>query len=263
MGCCNSMKSRSLVAHRAAHAAEFFDHSQAAERQVGFRVAAFVDHHQASAGMPLGRVADHRGHRPEAVAVQLHACQRVHRVGVEATGDHDQLRAEALQRRQHDALHGLHVGVVTAAGKQRHVEVEATTAILADVFGAAVARREAAVLVQGNAQHVVAPVVDRLGAVAVVHVPVQHRDPLDAVARFGRLDGHGDVGEETEAHRLVRQAVVTRRPRQRSRRCPPRRRAPRPARRWPGRRRAGRSRSCPGRSARPGRGCRRRRRSTP
>ena len=57
-------------------------------------------------------------------------------------------------------------------------------------------------------QHVGAVVENALRAVAVVDVPIDHRDLADAVLRLGRIDGDGDVGEEAEAHRLVGKAVV-------------------------------------------------------
>ena len=48
-----------------------------------------------------------------------------------------------------------------------------------------------------------------------MHVPVQHRDALHAVACARGLDRDRDVGEQAEAHRHVREAVVARRARHR------------------------------------------------
>ena len=53
---------------------------------------------------------------------------------------------------------------------------------------------------------------DRLRAVAVVHVPVDDRDPADASRRLRVADSDGDVGEDAEAHPEVGERVVTRRP---------------------------------------------------
>jgi hypothetical protein len=51
---------------------------------------------------------------------------------------------------------------------------------------------------------------DVLGAVAVVHVKVDDRDPLEAMALQRVLRRDGDVVDEAEAHRLVSRGVVTR-----------------------------------------------------
>ena len=45
---------------------------------------------------------------------------------------------------------------------------------------------------------------DRLGAVAVVHVPVDDGDPTEAARCLGVPDADGDVREEAEAHAPVR-----------------------------------------------------------
>ena len=55
-----------------ADAAQGFHHRQAAERHVGLGVAALVHHHQFPAAQAIRRLLDLFGHRPEAIAVQLH-----------------------------------------------------------------------------------------------------------------------------------------------------------------------------------------------
>ena len=54
-----------------------------------------------------------------------------------------------------------------------------------------------------------------LGAVTVVNIPVNDRHLAQPQLRFRSLDGNGNIGEETKSHRLVRQAVVSGRARQR------------------------------------------------
>ena len=49
--------------------AQRFHHRQAAERHVGFGVAALVHHHQFPAAQAIRRLLDLFGHRPEAVAM--------------------------------------------------------------------------------------------------------------------------------------------------------------------------------------------------
>ena len=67
-------------------------------------------------------------------------------------------------------------------------------------------------LVDARVEDLRGAVEDRLGAVAVVDVPVEDQDPLGAALgdRVGRRDG--DVVEQAEAHRPVALGVVARRP---------------------------------------------------
>ncbi|MNU05594.1 hypothetical protein D3C72_2504540 [compost metagenome] len=64
---------------------------------------------------------------------------------------------------------------------------------------------------QRQRQHVVTLPVDMLGTIAVMHVPVEYRHFAQTVFLFSALDGDRDIGQKTKAHRLVRQAVVSRR----------------------------------------------------
>ena len=49
---------------------------------------------------------------------------------------------------------------------------------------------------QRQRQHVAALPIDVLGAVAVVHVPVEHRHLTEAIAGLGALDGDGNIGQK-------------------------------------------------------------------
>ena len=75
---------------------ELFDHRQAAEGDVGGRVAALVARRPACRRNLVGRTSISVGQRAVAVASHHHPRQRVHHRGVEARGDDDQLRLEAL-----------------------------------------------------------------------------------------------------------------------------------------------------------------------
>ena len=50
-----------------------------------------------------------------------------------------------------------------------------------------------------------------LRPVAVVHVPVNDSDLSDIHYRFGAFNSDCDISQKTEAHRRIRQAVVSRR----------------------------------------------------
>ena len=66
-----------------------------------------------------------------------------------------------------------------------------------------------------NGQDVRIVIENRLGSVAVVHVPVDHRDAQVGARAARGADGDGDIGEEAEPHRVVGQAVMSRRSGQR------------------------------------------------
>ena len=88
-------------------------------------------------------------------------------------------------------------------GGHRQVDREALALARADVVERAGARIER-LLVDAREQHLARLVEDRVGPVAVVHVPVEDEHPLDA-ERVERVPGgDGDVGEQAEAHRARR-----------------------------------------------------------
>ncbi len=208
-------KFQQRILDRGANAAQGFHHRQAAERHVGFGVAALVHHHQFPAAQTIRRLLHQPGHRPEAVAVQLHPRQRVHGVGIIAAGNDNQLRLKARQRRNNDGFQRIAPAVVPRPGQQRNIDVVTFARARAAIVLTGITGWEATVLMQGDSQHVVALQVDMLGAVAVMNVPVNDRHLAEPQQRFRPLDGNRNIGEETEAHRLVRQAVVSGRSRQR------------------------------------------------
>ena len=53
--------------------------------------------------------------------MQEHARERIEAVGIEAARDRDELRPEALDRRDYDAFHRVRVGRMPTARQQRHV----------------------------------------------------------------------------------------------------------------------------------------------
>jgi hypothetical protein len=64
-------------------------------------------------------------------------------------------------------------------------------------------------MLEGRAEHHARVLVERiLGAVAVVHVEIQHRDPLQAVGGDRVRGADRDVVEDAEAHGLAARGVV-------------------------------------------------------
>jgi hypothetical protein len=173
-------------------------HAAAQRRQV---VAAF----QAADDAALAVQARHLHHlfrHPRVVGLdQAHAADVVLAVGVEAGRDKDHLRLERVQRRQ--PLLGDNLAHGVALGGQRHRHVD-------HVGGD---RLRLAVRIERmleEAHHQRARLVEEgfLGAVAVVDVEVDDGHPRQA-ARVERVLGrHGDIVEQTEAHRLDRPRVV-------------------------------------------------------
>ena len=123
--------------------------------------------------------------------------------------------ANASHGRGHDVVPGVQVGAPAGARRERDVDVRTERAgPPASVDHAGVVRVEA-VLVQRDRQRVRVVVVDPLGAVAVVHVPVDDRDPSEPGLRAGLLHRHRDVGEDAVAASPVALGVVPGRPDQR------------------------------------------------
>ena len=147
--------------------------------------------------------------------MEQHSRQRIHSVGIVTAGDDNQIRFKTRQRRQHDRFQRIAPAVVPCAGHQRNVNVVTFAGTGAAIFLSGIARWETAVLVQRDCQHIVTMQVDMLRTVAVVHIPVEDRHFTQPEPRLRPLHGNGNVGKKTEAHRLIRQAVVARRPRQR------------------------------------------------
>ena len=128
------------------------------------------------------------------------------------------------------------------AGIGRHRHIDHVRAL-----GHGTAVRVQRVLEEAAHQHALVAGDDVLGAVAVVHVEVDDRDPLQAVYDERMARRHGHVVEEAEAHRLRRGWRGGRAGAPRRRRSRP---APTAPGRWPPprrRRRAARPARCRGR----------------
>ena len=67
----------------------------------------------------------------------------------------------------------------------------------------------------GHGEHIVAVIKDRLGAVAVVHIPINDREPSGRTFGPCGFDRDRDIGKHAETVGMVRQCMMTRRPGQR------------------------------------------------
>ena len=65
-----------------------------------------------------------------------------------------------------------------------------------------------------NSQNIRSVIVDRLGAIAMMYVPIDHRNTLNAMSRLRRFYRDGNIGKQAEAHRFIGKAVMASRPAQ-------------------------------------------------
>jgi len=135
--------------------------------------------------------------RPSVVVVdEREPGQGIVDVGVEARRDHDEIGREGLERRQDLARHRVAERLAARAGGERRVDDVADPGLLAGA-GARVVRP---LMGRGVKQAGVA-LEHVLGAVAVMDVEVDHRDPLKPMDGAGVKRADGDVVEQAEAHR--------------------------------------------------------------
>ena len=149
-----------------------------------------------------------RRHRRVALGRQPHPAQRVTAVRVVPGRQEDQLRRERRHDRPDQLPHGAVVVGVTRPCLERHVEGAADAIAPADV-GESTGPGVERVLVQRHVEHARVVVEHPLGAVPVVDVVVEDRDPVQPRSTR-RRGGHGDVVEQTEPHRAILFRVVPR-----------------------------------------------------
>ena len=135
--------------------------------------------------------------------------ERIGLVRVEAGRDDDQTRTEFSESiGQFRAKRGEH-GFVAAAFGQRDVEIEPFALARAGVFRRAARARVKRILVRGKIKYRRILVSHHLRPVAVVHVPIDDHDALDAVF-FPRVTrGDGCVAEKTKSLGRLGHGVVS------------------------------------------------------
>mmetsp|Transcript_19335 Transcript_19335/g.46727 ORF Transcript_19335/g.46727 Transcript_19335/m.46727 type:complete len:217 (-) Transcript_19335:18-668(-) len=129
---------------------------------------------------------------------------------VHAVRHDEEVRLEVVDERHDDVLEdGVHVGVVVEV-VQGHVERRPKPLALAHLVHVARIGVEKGVSVCGAVEHVGVGPEDVLGAVAVVHVPVEYEDLPSAVFGASILRTNGGIVEEAESLSLIGTRVVTR-----------------------------------------------------
>ena len=195
----------------ARQAAQLLDDGKPAERRVGGRVAALVHQKQPAVAQLAGGVLQQARHLAVGLAVGHVAAQRIDRAAVEPRQDDDQLGPEALKGRHDKLAHGIEIGAVARAGRQRNVDVVALAVALAVFFHEAAVRRVELALVHRDHQRLRIVVEGLLRAVAVVHVPVQEGDTAEAEIPAQPLCRDDAVAEDAEPAAEIRFRMVARR----------------------------------------------------
>jgi len=148
--------------------------------------------------------------------------QGVDRPGVAARADDEQVRIVLFDDGGDDPVERLQIPPVARPRRERDVHVvplARARAVFLDLarLGVSVGIPRPVVVVDADGEHVRAVVEDRLGAVAVVDVPVDDGDAVDGPVGQRRLDGDRRVVEKTEAVDLCRLGVVAAWPNERVR----------------------------------------------
>src|SRR5450631_28493 len=170
-------------------------------------IAALKHRDNSAAGAGIRDVHQLARDPAEIIRFEIERRQRIAVVRVEAGGDDDQLRRKFLQLRQDYVFEGGAEFGAAVFGGQRRVDDIVVFAALAAGAGAGKQRH----LVRRAIHHRRIGPENILGAVAVMHVEIDHGGPGYAVFSLGVARGDGGVVEETKAHRLVDLGVMARR----------------------------------------------------
>lgn len=177
-----------------------FDACHGAEWDVVRAVASFLHQNNLPVAHLVGHSHDAFGHGSKPFGRDEHSSQRIHCIRIHTRGDDDQVGSKRAECRYDDLVHCVQVAVVTGTGWEWNIDVVAESAAVAALGDETRVRGEAAVLMDRNCQHGRIFGEDGLRAVAVVYVPVQDRDLLDAQYFPGVGNGHCTVVEHAEPH---------------------------------------------------------------
>ena len=161
------------------------DHREPAERHVAGRVAAFVRGDEPSVTQSAGHVEQALGHRAKCSGGKQHPPEWIERTRIEAARDQDELGRKCLERRDDDAVDRVEVRTRARARRERNVEGRACSLTRPGLAQEPRARGVEPILVQRDREHRGVEPEDRLGAVAVVHVPVDDSHPTEAARCLG------------------------------------------------------------------------------
>jgi len=130
-------------------------------------------------------------------------------VSVVSCADQQPIGVVLTEDRRDDLVPGHPVGVAGCSCRHRDIDRGPDAGPLADFFGPPFVRIEGK-LVGADVKDPRIPIEHRLGSVAVVDVPIDHRYPCSPGGQ--EAGGHSNVVEYTEPHRPVGRGVMTGRP---------------------------------------------------
>jgi len=149
----------------------------------------------------ISQGADRVGYPAKRVGRQVDLGERITTMCVEADARQDELRLERVRGREHLFVKGPAVRVV--AGTRHHGDVQRAADAFTGAglpFKAGARKQRVRVLMDADEQRIRVGLEVVLGAVAVMDVPVQDRDPFDRVCDAQILGCDRDVIEEAEPH---------------------------------------------------------------
>ena len=129
---------------------------------------------------PLGDRHKLPRHQSESFGHVHLSAKRVEDATVEAARHNDNLRPKSQQGRQDDALHRIKMRIVPRSWRQRHIDVCAVASIFASFRDISI-NRVIPILVYGNRKDIRIAVEQTLDTVAVVNVPTDSGDSINAV----------------------------------------------------------------------------------
>src|SRR4051794_9127279 len=113
-----------------------------------------------------------------------------------------------MKRRDHHPAKGFDISSIAATRRQWDVDVVALPGPLAGLAESARIGREEIVLMERNRECRWIGIEGRLGAIAMVHVPVDRGDTAQSVHFAGMQYGDHRIGEQAETHAETRHRVM-------------------------------------------------------
>src|SRR5687767_8022742 len=190
-------------------AGEFFHDGERAPGCVHGRVATFVAKNQLSAAQIGGGAFHYSRHFPVGFAVAHHPCERIHRTGVESARNEDNFRTIRVKGGNDDLLHCLEVCAMAAAGRQRHVDVEAGAGSCAGLLDRAGARRIVSRLMNGDRQNTRIVIKRVLSLIAVVDVPIDDGNPTHPACGLSPPNRDWNVAQNAESPAMITRCMMT------------------------------------------------------
>ncbi len=131
-------------------------------------------------------------------------------MGVETGGHEDDLRTEGAGERREHPIENQGIIAVRTSFRQGNVDGESLGLVPADLRQMARSRKERT-LMNGEEQHPRIGFEQMLGAVSVMNVPINDKDPLEAEAVQGMICSKSRVVEHAVAHRSTEFGMMARR----------------------------------------------------